>query len=107
MRLKMSELAKEFGTENIRVFFMSRPLRNELGLISYTSSSDEEKLVEARIDTIGRHDVTRNYKFCAVPLETGYAHEEFYNMDFESMCRDVPDCYFVMVGDKKIEAKEF
>lgn len=102
--VSLADVVKEHGVENVRVFFVTSVL-NRIGNfgIGFTSSSDKEEVVEGRI-RVGQYNrnVTEGYKFVVDPLDSRYAPEEFYNMDFESMSSRKPDRWYIMVGEQRI-----
>lgn len=100
--VSLVDVVKEHGVENIRVFFVTSKLNHAFGLVAFTSSSDDQTVVEGRIEVGGRYDVLNGYKFRAIPLEEGMSYEDFYNSDFESMSHKVPDSWYIMVGENRI-----
>lgn len=100
-RIKLSDLAVEHGVENLRIFFPARPLQGFMGL-GFTSSSDPQVVVEGRAVERDNRIVSNDYKFIVKPVDETYAHEEFYNGDFESLSERAPDRFYVMVADRKI-----
>lgn len=105
--VKLADVAKEHGVENIRVFFVTSKLnRMPIIGIGFTSSSDEEVVVEGRIraDASNRvnRDVRNDYKFIVDPIDGDYAYQEYYNADFESMSQRVPDSWYIMIGEERV-----
>jgi len=99
-RLRIAELAKEFGAENLRIFFPARKRDGFLGLV-VVDDNNPPQVVEGRAHERPQREVARDFKFIAEPLDRNYAHEDFYNGDFESLSEAFPDRYYVMVGERK------
>lgn len=99
-RLKIADLAKEFGAENLRIFFPARKRDGLLGLVT-VDTGNPLQVVEARAHERPHREVARDFKFIAEPLDRSFAHEDFYNGDFESLSGTFPDSYYVMVGEQK------
>lgn len=99
-RIKIADLAKGFGAENLRIFFLARKRDGFLGLVT-VDTSNPPQVVEARAHERPHREVARDFKFVAEPLDRTFAHEDFYNSDFESLSETSPDCYYVMVGEQK------
>lgn len=100
--LKIANLAKTYGTENLRFFFPASPLQTFAGLFSFTSSDDEQIVVEAKAVERYNRFVVDNYKMVLQPIDSTYAHQDFYICDFESLAESMPDRYYVMIGDKNV-----
>ena len=100
--MKIANLAKTYGTENLRFFFPASPLQTFAGLFSFTSSDDEQVVVEAKAVERPNRVVSDNYKMVLQPIDSTYAYDDFYICDFESLAEEMPDRYYVMIGDKNI-----
>lgn len=94
--MKIAELAKTHGVKNLRFRFPSRPLR-QIGPIGFTSSQDDQVVVEAFAEECFNRVVADNYKMILVPIDKSFAYRDFYISDFESLCRSSPDKYSVTV----------
>jgi hypothetical protein len=99
-RIKIADLAKEFGVENLRIFFPASKRDGYLGLV-IVDASNPTQVVEGRAHERPHREVARDFKFIAEPLDKTFAHEDFYNGDFESLSETYPDSYYVMVGEQK------
>jgi hypothetical protein len=99
--VNISELAKIHGVENLRFFFPASPLQ-VCGPIAFTSSEDEQTVIESKaVERFNRYVVDR-YKMILQPLDVKYAGSDFYIRDFESLCEEIPDSFYIMVGKEKI-----
>ena len=90
------ELAKTHGAENLRFFFPARPLRT-LGGIGFTSSDDERVVVEAKAVEKFNRKVEDGYKIFLQPVDPTYAYRDFYTSDYEGLCEELPDLFYVKV----------
>jgi hypothetical protein len=99
-RIKIADLAKEFGADNLRIFFPARKRDSFLGMVT-VDTNNPPQVVESRAYETAHREVARDYKFIAEPIDRSFAHEGFYNGDFESLSETSPECYYVMVGEQK------
>lgn len=95
-QLDIAELAKIHGVENLRFFFPARPLKNIMG-VRFTSSDDEQVVVEARAVERFNRVVADGYKMILQPLDETFAYSDFYICDFESLHQRKPDRYRVEI----------
>ncbi len=72
------------GIENCLFIVKMRPIRTALGLISYTSSSDEPIEVPATIIE-DRYKVADNYKVRLKCIYEGFGYDDYYLSDLESL----------------------
>lgn len=73
------------GKDKIVFLAPFRPLRRML-IISYTSSSDPEVMLPARIAE-DVYKLADNYKITLEPMYEGYARDHYYISDLESLIR--------------------
>lgn len=99
----IAKLAKIHGANNIRFFFPARPL-NIIGPIAFTSSDDKPVVVEAKAVERFNRVVADGYKMDLQPLDEVYARTDFYISDFEALCEEHPERFFVMIGAERIDA---
>jgi hypothetical protein len=71
------------GVENVFFLAKARPLRKVL-FVSYTSSSDPAIEMMCKIDT-SRYKLEDQYKITIAPIYVGYAKEDYYVTDLQSM----------------------
>jgi len=98
-RVQLSSILMEYPQAR---FFIDALPRHKYGPISYTSSSDEAKVMEAKI-VEDRYKVGNGYKITLKPIDKKYATSDFYQMDFISLCREQPKFYYVTVDGEKVE----
>jgi len=85
-----------------RFFIDAHPIRNDMG-ISYTSSDDETKVVEAVVDE-SQYKVETGYKITLRPIDKKYAPETYYQMDFISLSKERGGKFhYVTVDGEKVE----
>lgn len=85
---------KKVGVENCMFLVPMRPLNNLFG-IKYTSSSDPERLVPAKINT-ERYNPLENYKITLESIYPEYGKYHFYTMDLASMINTNTIQFFVL-----------
>lgn len=96
--IRVAELARQFGPENLRFFFPAFRRDPDLGMVVIDKNA-QRAVVEARaVERAGRI-VAKGYRFVAEPLDQAFAREDFYHGDFESLGSAMPDSYFIMVGE--------
>lgn len=74
----------EAGIENCLFLVPMRPIRTYFGLISITSSSDPEIIMNAKISE-SRYKVGDNYKITLESTIAGFGKEHYYISDLENM----------------------
>lgn len=101
-RISISDLAKYHGTENLRFRAPLRPVRR-CGPLAYTTTNDDSVVVECLADENTRYNrkLVEGYKILLRPADENlrnlYGYEEFYQMDFESLCERFPEQFSVRV----------
>jgi len=84
--MRLQEQILKAGIENCIFLVPMRPLNTVFGLISYTSSSDYEIIVPARI-TEDRYKICDNYKITLKSDYERFGKEHFYLTDLESLIK--------------------
>lgn len=98
-RPNLVELAQLHGQENLRFFVPLRPLRGMVipsmnFAVAWTSSSDEDQLIECMVDGQGRYPRIVNndgygYKVSLRPVnDQGFECRDYYVSDLESILSD-------------------
>lgn len=77
----------KIGHKNVLLLIELRPVRSVLGLISYTSSSDEPIMVPCRV-VEKRYKLEDNYKIEIECLYPGFEKRDYYKQDFDGSARD-------------------
>jgi hypothetical protein len=80
---KLIKTILDNGIENVFFMAKTRPLNRVLG-ISYTSSSDHEVNMLCKINT-ERYKIEEGYKITLEPIYEGFAKEDYYVSDLESI----------------------
>jgi hypothetical protein len=78
--MNLLELIEKNGVENCMFLVPARPIRKCFGIINYTTYSDEEVIVPAKI-VEERYKVADNYKITLSPIYTQYEHRHYYISD--------------------------
>lgn len=79
-----------------------RPLRNVLGLISYTSSNDDELMMPAKV-TERRYEIKRHYKVELEATHPGFEVRAFYISDLANLIRQGQVQVFVPAYKAELE----
>lgn len=98
-RVQLSSILMEYP--QARFFIDALPIHKD-GMIAYTSSFDEAKVVEAKIIE-DRYKVGNGYKLTLKPIDKKYATSDYYQMDFISLCREYPNLYYVTVDGEGVK----
>lgn len=98
--MKLIETIKKNGIENCIFLIPMKPVRTVLGLISYTSSSDEDFVVPAEICE-ERYKVSENYKITLKSIYKGFGKEHLYVMDLEQLIDQGTVQFFVRASTNK------
>ncbi len=96
-RVDIEKLASRFGAENLTFFLPARPL--DVTWDEFHMHDTVPKIVKAFKANEKRYRLDQGYKVVVDCVEPGYGTEEFYQDDFESLARSIPD-YYVAVGDQ-------
>lgn len=97
--MKLIETIKKNGIENCLFLVPMKPVRTVFGLISYTTSSDEDFVVPAEISE-ERYNVDKNYKITLKSIYKGFGEEHFYIMDLEQLIDQGTVQFFVRATKK-------
>jgi len=81
--MKLLNIIRKFGIENIIIFVDVRPLR-KIFFVKYTSSNDEP-VKQPCVITEDFFKIGDNYKIELKPLQSGYEHPTFYISDLEKI----------------------
>lgn len=99
---EMSRLRDVFERlKDVKFYFPARPLHHTGFGGGLTVESDEAVVVEATISE-ARYMLTDGHKITLVPVDTTYAPETFYQLDFVSLTTDRPESYYVTSKGKRI-----
>ena len=82
----LQQLIEKHGAENIIFMNPMFPVRKCLGLLSYTSSCDDEIVVPCKINE-DRYKVSDGYKITLESTFPGFGKDHIYQMDLESLLR--------------------
>lgn len=82
--MTLQEKILKAGIENCLFLVPMKPVRTVFGLISYTSSDDQEVVVPAEINE-KRYKLSDNYKITLRSMYKSYGHEHFYISDLNLM----------------------
>lgn len=78
--MSLKEKILKAGIENCLFLVPMKPVRTVFGLISYTSSSDQELVVPAEISE-KRYKLSDNYKITLRSMYKSYGQEHYYLSD--------------------------
>jgi hypothetical protein len=81
--MKIQELLKIHGKENVIVTLQLKPLHGNF-FFKYTTSSDPDESIEC-VCVENRYSLEDNYKIEFQPLKKGYPNKSFYISDFNSL----------------------
>ncbi len=84
---KLIDIINKNGIENIIFLAPMRPLHKVFGLIAYTSSTDKQIVVPAKIDE-SRFKVKDEYKITLKSIYEQFGKEHFYVSDLEHLIKD-------------------
>ena len=74
------------GVENIIFNIPMRPVHSFMGIIGFTTSSDEEVVIPCKINT-EQYDPFDGYKITMESMIKGFGRESFYVSDFVNLIR--------------------
>lgn len=92
--MNLKEKIEKAGIENCMFLVPMRPVNTYFGFISFTSSSDPEFIVPAKINE-DRYKVSDNYKITLKSIYEKFGKEHFYISDLESMISSGTIQFFV------------
>ena len=98
--MNLIETIKNNGIENCLFLVPMKPVRTVFGLISYTTSSDEDVVVPAEI-TEDRYNINDNFKITLKSMYNGFGQEHFYVMDLEQLINQGTVQFFVRMTTNK------
>jgi hypothetical protein len=96
-RVKIDTLAVQFGPGALTFYLPARP--DDVSWDDFHIKNVCEKAVKPFKAVEGRYKLADGYKMILICMEPGHADEEYYQADFESIARSIPD-YYVGVGDQ-------
>lgn len=82
--MDLKEKIEKVGIGNCMFLVPMRPVRTYFGLISWTSSSDSEIIVPAKI-TEERYKLKDNYKITLKSIYDGFGKDHYYISDLENL----------------------
>lgn len=93
------------GIENTRFFVPMHPLEGIRGLVTFTSSSTPEILVECRIDET-RYKVKEGYKITLRAINPAFGQDHYYTCDLLSLIKS-GHIFIKTNGKEHIESFEY
>ena len=75
---------QKHGIKNCMFLVPMKPLRTYFGIISLTSSSDEDVIVPTIVDET-KFKLSENYKITLKSINEGFGQEHFYISDLKKM----------------------
>lgn len=82
--LSLKEKIEKAGIENCLFLVPMQPVQTIFGLISFTSSEDEEKIVPAKICE-NRYKVEEDYKISLRSIDPKYGVQHYYKYDLRQL----------------------
>lgn len=94
------DLAMKHGIDKLRFFFPARSFAVLAGL-QFVKTDLLPTVVECRADTQQTiYDIVNtDHKLRLMPLDTAFAADTFYIVDFLTLCGEHPDRYYIMTGE--------
>ena len=94
------DLAMKHGVDKLRFFFPARSFDVLAGL-QFVKTDLPPTVVECRADTQQTiYDIVNtDHKLRLMPLDTAFAADTFYIVDFLTLCGEHPDRYYIMTGE--------